>query len=150
MVLPIKGRKRRACCKHTVFLLFGKLRRPPTCSVVWPISVQQLGQASTYCTEGKTTTYKREGRVVAITAVLADGGDGGRSPFERRQKSKVFYYIFVLLWGQSASLSCMHGYESMGALLCCRYVHKYIRGVLGNKCAGQPNLKTVYFTETST
>jgi hypothetical protein len=27
---------------------------------------------------------------------------------------------------------------------------KNIRGVLGNKCAGQPNLKTVYFTETST
>ncbi len=25
-----------------------------------------------------------------------------------------------------------------------------VRGVLVNKCAGQPNLKTVYFTETST
>jgi hypothetical protein len=25
----------------------------------------------------------------------------------------------------------------------------HVRGVLGNKCAGQPNLKTVYFRETS-
>ncbi len=116
MVLPNKGRKRRACCKPTqCFCCLGKLLcqegersthriRRPTCSVVWLISVQQLAnidKTSTCCTEGKTT--KRERRVVVITALLADGGDGGRSPLQRQQKAWSSI-IFLFFYGSRVHL----------------------------------------------
>jgi hypothetical protein len=62
--------------------------------------------------------------VVAIIAVLADGGvaSGAHS---NDSKKRVLLYTFLVLWEQSASLTCMYGYESMGALLCCRYISIY-------------------------